>query len=106
MLKSIKLRAVLALIVCLVAMFYLTPSLTSNLPDFWIKNLPKDKIPLGLDLQGGIHLVLEVNTAKAVESTLERGVNNLRETLMENKVRFRYMEHSAKTATWLVNASL
>jgi preprotein translocase subunit SecD len=86
------------LIVCLVAMFYLTPSLTSNLPDFWMKNLPKDKIPLGLDLQGGIHLVLEVNTAKAVESTLERAVNNLRETLMENKVRFRYLEHSAKTA--------
>jgi preprotein translocase subunit SecD len=99
MLKSIKLRAVLALIVCLVAMFYLTPSLTSDLPDFWKKNLPKDKIPLGLDLQGGIHLVLEVNTAKAVDSTLERAMNNLRETLMEKKVRFRYIEHTAKAVT-------
>ncbi len=99
MLKSIQLRAALALIVCLVAMFYLTPSLTSDLPDFWKKNLPKDKIPLGLDLQGGTHLVLEVQTTKAVESTLERAANNLRETLMENKVRFRYIESAAKAGT-------
>ena len=32
----------------------------------------KDKIALGLDLQGGMHLVLEVQTEKAVEASLER----------------------------------
>ena len=32
----------------------------------------KEKISLGLDLQGGMHLVLEVKVEKAVEASLER----------------------------------
>jgi preprotein translocase subunit SecD len=82
----------LAAAICLVAIFYLLPSLTDNLPAFWKEHLTKEKIHLGLDLQGGTHLVLEVDTEKAVESTLERTTNNLKETLMENKVRFRSLE--------------
>ena len=31
---------------------------------------PKDKIHLGLDLQGGLHLVLEVQVDKAINRTL------------------------------------
>ena len=94
MLKSIKLRALLALIVCLAGLFFLIPSLTSDLPDVWKKYLPADKIRLGLDLQGGMHLVLEVNAEKAVETTLERMTNDMRETLMDHKVRFRNIERT------------
>jgi preprotein translocase subunit SecD len=94
MLKSIKLRALLALIVCLAGLFFLIPSLTSDLPDVWKKYLPADKIRLGLDLQGGMHLVLEVNAEKAVETTMERITNDMRETLMDNKVRFRNIERT------------
>jgi preprotein translocase subunit SecD len=43
---------------------------------------PLDKrINLGLDLQGGMHLVLEVEAEKAVESTTERLVNEITEAL-------------------------
>jgi preprotein translocase subunit SecD len=94
MLKSIKFRALLALIVCLAGLFFLIPSLTSNLPDVWKKYLPADKIRLGLDLQGGMHLVLEVNADKAVETTTERIANDMRETLMDNKIRFRNLERT------------
>ncbi len=92
MFKNIKIRAALTLLVCLASIIYLLPSLTDNLPAFWANNLPKEKLHLGLDLQGGMHLVLEVDTEKAVESTLERTGNDLKEALMENKVRFRNME--------------
>lgn len=92
MFKSIRIRAAIAAAICLTALFYLAPSLTDNLPSFWKEHLTKEKIHLGLDLQGGTHLVLEVDTGKAVESTLERTANNLKETLMENKVRFRGLE--------------
>src|SRR3972149_6543213 len=92
MFKSIKIRAAIAAAVCLVALFYLAPSVTDNLPSFWKEHLTKEKIHLGLDLQGGTHLVLEVDTVKAIESSLERLANNLKETLMENKVRFRSLE--------------
>lgn len=92
MFKSIKIRAALAAAICLAAFFYLMPSLTSDLFPFWEKYLPKEKIHLGLDLQGGMHLALEVDTEKAVETNLERTGNNLKEVLMENKVRFRNLE--------------
>lgn len=92
MFKSIKIRAAIAAAICLVALLYLAPSLTDNLPSFWKEHLTKEKIHLGLDLRGGTHLVLEVDTDKAVESTLERTANNLKESLMENKVRFRGLE--------------
>ena len=99
MLKSIRIRAALVIIICLAALFYLTPSLISNLPDFWQKNLPADKIRLGLDLQGGTHLVVEVDAAKAVESAVSRMSNDIKETLMKNKVRFNVIEGTKKIDT-------
>lgn len=95
MFKSIQFRAAFTLLIFLVALFYLTPTVVPELPDFWTKKLPKDKIHLGLDLQGGMHLVLEVDAQKAVESTLERMSNNLKEALMQKKVRFRNVERTA-----------
>jgi preprotein translocase subunit SecD len=94
MLKSITWRALLALTVCLAGLFYLVPSLTSELPDAWKKHLPADRIHLGLDLQGGMHLVLEVNAEKAVETTTERIANDMRETLMDNRIRFKNIERT------------
>jgi len=92
--KSIQVRTAITVIVCLAALFYLTPSLTSNLPSFWKENLPKEAIHLGLDLQGGMHLVLEVDTEKAVEIGAERTANDLKEALMENRIRFRGIERT------------
>lgn len=94
MFKSIKFRAALVLLIFLGALFYLTPTVIPELPEFWTQNLPKDKIHLGLDLQGGMHLVLEVEADKAVDATMERMSNNLKETLMENKIRFRNIDRT------------
>jgi preprotein translocase subunit SecD len=94
MIKNIKIRTAIVVIICIAAGVYLMPSLTSELPDMWKKYLPTARIPLGLDLQGGTHLVLEVVTEKAVESTVERLANDMKETLMDNRVRFRQLERS------------
>jgi preprotein translocase subunit SecD len=94
MFKSIKFRAALVVLIFLAALFYLAPTVVPELPDFWTKSLPKDKIHLGLDLQGGMHLVLEVEADKAVDATMERMSNNLKETLMENKIRFRNIDRT------------
>jgi preprotein translocase subunit SecD len=90
--KNIKIRSAIVLIICLAAFVFLAPTLTSNLPDLWKQYLPTDRIRLGLDLQGGMHLVLEVDTAKAVEITLEQTANDLKETLMDRRVKFRRIE--------------
>ncbi len=94
MFKDIKFRAIVALIVFLAGLFYLVPSLTDNLPALWKNYLPTDKIRLGLDLQGGMHLVLEVQAEKAVEGIVERTGNDLKEALMKDKIRFRRLERT------------
>ena len=52
----------------------------------WFAHPIKEKINLGLDLQGGMHLVLDVEAEKAVESTLDRYVMNLRDSFKKDKI--------------------
>jgi preprotein translocase subunit SecD len=89
MFKSLKIRIAITVIVCLTAMYFLIPTFISNIPSPWNQYLAKEKIHLGLDLQGGMHLVLEIDTDKALEAMMERTSNDLKESLMDNKVRFR-----------------
>jgi len=73
----------------LLSFLYLTPTLVTTLPSWWTGLLPKDKIHLGLDLQGGTHLVLEVDTQKAVEGTLDIVATDLEDTLTSKSLRFK-----------------
>jgi preprotein translocase subunit SecD len=86
--KNIGWRGAVVLLVLLISFIYLTPSLTSDFPGWWSSVLPRDKIRLGLDLQGGMHLVLEVEALKAVENHLERIVEELKRDLRKNKIRY------------------
>ncbi len=94
MFKSLKIRISITLIVCFAALYFLIPTFIPNIPLPWNEYLPKEKIHLGLDLQGGMHLVLEIDTEKALESMMERTANDLKESMMENKVRFRKVERT------------
>ena len=98
MIKSLKIRMIITVIVCFVALYFLVPTFITQIPSPWNDYFPKEKIHLGLDLQGGMHLVLEVDTEKALESMVERMANDLKESMMESKVRFRKVE-KAKGAT-------
>ena len=72
------------------ALVYVMPSINSGQPGWWadIGIFPTEKIRLGLDLQGGMHLVLEVQTKKAVENRIERTVEELRVALKKARVRY------------------
>ena len=88
MAKNLGWRAAIAAFLILLGFLYLTPSLSGDLPPWWSNLLPQDKIHLGLDLQGGMHLVLEVDVKKAVESHLDRVVEDLRHDLRKEKIRY------------------
>ncbi|MEW6544918.1 MAG: protein translocase subunit SecD [Nitrospirota bacterium] len=80
--------ALLGLVVVLSVAFFLPsyPGLYQSLPG-WLKNvLPHKGITLGLDLQGGIHLVLEVEEERAVEIAVDRSVNAIQDQLVEKKI--------------------
>jgi len=68
------------------ALIYLMPTFTNGLPEWWMGFLPKEQVRLGLDLQGGIHLILEVEEDKAVEGTVERLVLDMKEVLRKKDV--------------------
>ncbi|MFQ5881111.1 MAG: protein translocase subunit SecD [Candidatus Methylomirabilales bacterium] len=73
----------------LLSFLYLLPSISglASLPGWWRYVRPLIFVPapepinLGLDLQGGMHLVLEVDAEKAVESAVERRVAEIRRAL-------------------------
>ena len=71
---------VVVVAVLLASVIYLLPTVK---PDLW----PHKQINLGLDLQGGMHLALEVETDKAVESTVERIAQEIREQLKKKRIR-------------------
>ena len=62
------------------------PAVFQTLPP-WVKRaFPNKGISLGLDLQGGIHLVLEVEEDRAVEIAVDRSVNAMQDLLVEKKI--------------------
>ena len=64
----------------------LVPNFTTDLPEWWKFALPSRPIALGLDLQGGIHLVLEVQTDKAVENHVDVLIEQLRRDAREKEI--------------------
>ncbi len=88
---SLKWRATLVAAFAVLGVLFLAPTFLGpdvNLPGF----LPSERLHLGLDLQGGMHLVLEVEAEKAVENALERVAGELRDDLREQRVRTRTVE--------------
>ncbi len=92
--KRLQWRGFIILIVIAVALIYLTPSISKTLPTWWPNILPGEKIRLGLDLKGGMHLVLEVQAQKAVESHLERMVEDTKYSLRKAKIRYQELKRS------------
>ncbi|MGE5218394.1 MAG: protein translocase subunit SecD [Chloroflexota bacterium] len=84
--QSVLTRVILFGIATLAAVIYLVPTFVGPLPEWWTSFLPGDKIHLGLDLQGGSHLVLEVKVDKAVENNIERVRGELSNAFREKGV--------------------
>ena len=86
MLKSLRWKAILYGAVTVFAILLIMPTLTSELPQWWSKVLPAEKIHVGLDLQGGMYLLLGVEADKAVGSYVEQIRNNLGDSLKEQGI--------------------
>ncbi len=66
----------------------LIAALVYLLPTFHAECWPHKKINLGLDLQGGMHLALEVQNEKAVETTMERMIHEIKIALRKKGVKY------------------
>ncbi|MDX1610143.1 MAG: protein translocase subunit SecD [Halofilum sp. (in: g-proteobacteria)] len=55
----------------------------------WLRSLGAQPLNLGLDLRGGVHFLLEVDMAAAIEAALEQKVGDIRRVLREEGIRYR-----------------
>ncbi|HSB44793.1 MAG TPA: protein translocase subunit SecD [Nitrospira sp.] len=87
--KRVRGRLTLLVLVLVVSAVFFLPSyqpLYQALPG-WAKSvLPNKGITLGLDLQGGIHMVMEVDEDRAVEIAVDRSVVSLQDMLVDKKI--------------------
>ena len=85
--KSIQWRLGLIILSVLVALVLFLPStpLGAKLPDVWRQNV--SKIALGLDLRGGSHLVMQVETDKAVEASIDNIIADLQTTASGQEIK-------------------
>ena len=88
--KGLTWRAGLTVAIFIAAIVYVVPTFKESV---W----PHKKINLGLDLQGGMHLALEVQTEKAVEGTVERVRSDLRSLLRNERIRHGELRSAGKT---------
>jgi len=65
-------------------------------PD-WLTSLSALPMYLGLDLRGGVHFLMEVDMASAIEKSLTRASGELRSFMREEKVRYKAVQ-SDKTS--------
>ncbi|MDH5201969.1 MAG: protein translocase subunit SecD [Nitrospirota bacterium] len=86
--KKILWRFILISVTVFLTIIFFLPNtpVFKYMPEWWKKNMPNKGIILGLDLQGGLHLVFEVEGDKAVEITSERYASTLKEILIKKKL--------------------
>lgn len=87
MIKSLKLRFILILVFLVLSVVFCLPNIV-DLEGVWKKYLPSDKIHLGLDLKGGMHLLLELDTTKLMDNIVERKMSGLKDAMIAEGVRF------------------
>src|SRR5437660_1039464 len=97
--KPVAGRLFLLSIAVLVSLVFFLPStpLFSAMPEWWKQYLPNKGITLGLDLQGGIHLVLEVEADRAVEIKLDRDMAAMTELFAEKKLPVESVKRTSPT---------
>ena len=90
--KTIRWKLLFLILVTVVAGYYLIPTISRSpsLPPLLPLLLPRaERLNLGLDLQGGMHLILKVVTGKAMKNTAERLIAELRREAEKEKIRSR-----------------
>jgi preprotein translocase subunit SecD len=66
--------------------YVVAPNLASTVPR-WLKAIGANSMPLGLDLQGGVHFLMEVDQKGAVAKMQQRYVDDIRTALRTAKIR-------------------
>ncbi len=96
MIKKIHYKLIFLAILVVLAVLFSIPSMTKNLPGWWGSILPGEGMRLGLDLQGGMHLLLKVDLPRALQNHLEVAAEDLKDVLRKRKIPFKNIEYAGE----------
>ncbi len=88
-------RVALVVLLLAISSMYLLP-VVSTVPSWWPSVVPREGLRLGLDLQGGIHLILQVEGEKAVETALNGTMEDLKRELTAAQIPTSKLERVGK----------
>jgi len=100
-----KLKIYFSILITFVSILIVLPTFINldKVPFWMTKILPENKIKLGLDLQGGLHLVLGVEVDKVILESTDRFITRIKEQLEEDKVEFKSVLRVANTSNISIN---
>ena len=103
MYKLSKSRVLSILAICLVGVFFAVPNIVTNkdaLPKWW------QPVNLGLDLQGGSNLLLEVKMDEVLKERMSSIEDSARQILREGRLRYKTLTSNSEEVSVVVeNAS-
>ncbi len=84
--KSLRWKYLLLFSLLVFAGLTMLPTFYGNMPGWWKKYIAPEGLRLGLDLQGGMHLVLKVDLDKAAQNSLDFAAQDLKNNLKEQRI--------------------
>ena len=87
--KRIKLFKYLSLILLILSTIFIYPNFEKKLPEWWRYFFPQNSINLGLDLKGGIFIVLGVDEAKINPIILKEEKRRIKDSLIAKDILIR-----------------
>ncbi len=89
---KLKLKILLVLILIFLAGILLLPTFVPNLPPWFTKYIYKGYLKLGLDLKGGVHLVLQPDLNKALKHQFESYLHDVKNKLKKQNIVYEFEE--------------
>ena len=96
MLNFTKIKIFLIYVILLAGFFFASLNLKTN-------NLIDKKVNLGLDLQGGSYILLEIDTEPLLNQKLQSKVIPIKKLLKENNISFQNFSISSENISFLIN---
>ncbi|MCX8041633.1 MAG: protein translocase subunit SecD [Thermodesulfobacteriaceae bacterium] len=93
---TLKLKIFLVIFLIVLAGILFLPTLLPDLPPWFKKYIYRGQLKLGLDLKGGVHLVLQPDLPKAIQNRLNNYLEEIRDTLRKGGVNFEIQSEDSK----------
>ncbi len=86
---KLKLKIFFVIFLIIFAGLLLLPTFVPNLPPWFTKYIYRGRLKLGLDLKGGVHLVLKPDLKKALENQFQTYFEDVKNQLLRKGIKFK-----------------